>query len=130
LRNVPRSASDFPMKRKTPTAMPQHTTTPSSNSTPREVSMIAARQPKAETEEVAPDKSGPRRMLNEAQVLQIIPVSRTTLHRMQKAGRFPKSTYISPNRRVWFADQIIAWQNAVDEFNPNRGRGKGRRRRG
>jgi prophage regulatory protein len=92
--------------------------------------MIAARQPKAETEEVAPDKSGPRRMLNEAQVLQVIPVSRATLHRMQKAGRFPKSTYISPNRRVWFEDQVIAWQNAVDEFVPNRGRGKGRRRRG
>jgi hypothetical protein len=46
---------------------------------------------------------------------------------MAKAGRFPKSTYISPNRRVWFEDEIIAWQNAVDEFNPNRGRGKGRR---
>jgi prophage regulatory protein len=90
--------------------------------------MIAARQPKAETEEVASDKSGPRRMLNEKQVLEIVPVSRTTLFRMEKAGRFPKSTYISPNRRVWFADQIIAWQNAVDEFNPNRGRGKGRAR--
>jgi prophage regulatory protein len=47
---------------------------------------------------------------------------------MEKAGRFPKSTYISPNRRVWFEDEIVAWQNAVDEFNPNRGRGKGRRR--
>jgi prophage regulatory protein len=91
--------------------------------------MIAARQPKAETEEVAPDKPGPRRMLSENQVLVIIPVSRTTLYRMEKAGQFPKSTYISPNRRVWFEDEIIAWQNAVDEFNPNRGRGKGRRHR-
>jgi predicted DNA-binding transcriptional regulator AlpA len=72
-------------------------------------------------------KSRPRRMLNEAQVLAIIPVSRTTLYRMEKSGRFPKSTYISPNRRVWFEDEIIAWQNAVDEFNPHRARGKGRR---
>ena len=90
--------------------------------------MIAAGQPKAETEAVAPDKSGPRRMLSEKQVLQIVPVARTTLYRMEKAGRFPKSTYISPNRRVWFEDEIIAWQNAVDEFDPRRGRGKGRRR--
>jgi prophage regulatory protein len=90
--------------------------------------MIAARQPKAETEEVTPNKPEPRRMLNEAGVLQIVPVSRSTLLRMEKAGRFPKSTYISPNRRVWYEDQIVAWQNAVDEFNPNRGRGKGRRR--
>jgi len=75
------------------------------------------------------DQSGPRRMLNEKRVLEIIPISRTTLYRMEKAGTFPKSTYISPNRRVWFEDEITAWQNAVDEFNPSRGRGKGRRSR-
>ncbi len=38
--------------------------------------------------------------------------------RMEKAGRFPKSTYIWPNRRVWFEGEIIAWQNAVDESEP------------
>lgn len=89
--------------------------------------MIAANQREAEMEEAGPTKLGPRRMLNEKQVLQIIPVGRTTLYRMEKSGRFPKSTYISPNRRVWFEDEIIAWQNAVDEFDPRRGRGKGRR---
>jgi len=92
--------------------------------------MAAANRGEAETEINAPDVSRPRRMLNEKQVLEIVPVGRTTLYRMEKADRFPKSTYISPNRRVWFEDEIIAWQNAVDEFNPNRGRGKGRRRRG
>ena len=86
--------------------------------------MIAALQ-EAETEDRASDKSGPRRMLNEKQVLEIVPVGRTTLYRMEKTGRFPRSTYISPNRRVWFEDEIVAWQNAVDEFNPNRGRAKG-----
>jgi prophage regulatory protein len=90
--------------------------------------MIAANQQEAETEDRTPDKSQPRRMLSEKQVLEIVPVGRTTLYRMEKAGRFPKSTYISANRRVWFEDEIVAWQNAVDEFNPNRGRGKGRRR--
>jgi predicted DNA-binding transcriptional regulator AlpA len=90
--------------------------------------MTAANRQQAETEGGAPDKSGPRRMLNEAQVLEIVPVSRTTLHRMGKAGSFPKGTYISPNRKIWYEDEIIAWQHAVDEFNPNRGRGKGRAR--
>ena len=89
--------------------------------------MIAVRRQEAETEDGAPDKSGPRRMLSEKQVLEIVPVGRTTLYRMEKAGRFPKSTYISPNRRVWFEDQVVAWQNAVDEFDPKRGRGKCRR---
>ena len=79
-------------------------------------------------EDGASNMPAPRRMLNEEQVLQIIPVSRTTLYRMEKAARFPRSTYISPNRRVWFEDEVVAWQSAVDEFNPNRGRGKGRRR--
>jgi predicted DNA-binding transcriptional regulator AlpA len=90
--------------------------------------MTAANQ-EAEIEDGAPAKSGLRRMLNEAQVLEIVPVSRTTLYRMIKAGRFPKPIYISPNRRVWFEDEIIAWQNAVDEFDPCRGRGKGRHQR-
>jgi predicted DNA-binding transcriptional regulator AlpA len=81
------------------------------------------------TEDRALDKSGLRRMLNEKQVLEIVPVSRTTLYRLEKAGQFPRSTYISPNRGVWFKDDIERWQNAVDESNPNRGRGKGRRNR-
>ncbi|WP_375305101.1 AlpA family phage regulatory protein [Bradyrhizobium sp. A11] len=67
--------------------------------------------------------SGPRRMLLEEQVLDAIPFSKTTLWRMEKAGKFPRSTYISPNRRVWHEDEIIAWQNAVDERQPHRGRG-------
>jgi prophage regulatory protein len=89
--------------------------------------MVAAKRAEAGMEDSAPDKSGPRRMLSEKQVLEIVPVGRTTLYRMEKAGRFPRSTYISPNRRVWFEDEIVAWQAAVDEFNPSRGRGKGRR---
>lgn len=91
--------------------------------------MPTTKREETETEDGSPVKSGPRRMLNEEQVLEIIPVSRTTLYRMEKARRFPRSTYISPNRRVWFEDEIVAWQSAVDEFNPNRGRGKGRRKR-
>jgi prophage regulatory protein len=95
--------------------------------TPWELAMVAAIQQETETEDRSPDTSVPRRMLCESQILEIVPVSRTTLFRMEKAGRFPRSTYISPNRRVWFLDEVVAWQNAVDEFNPARGRGKGRR---
>jgi prophage regulatory protein len=69
-----------------------------------------------------------RRMLNEKQVLAIVPLGRSTLLRMEREGKFPKSTYISPNRRIWYEDQIVGWQNAVDEFNPKRGRGKKRTR--
>ncbi len=91
--------------------------------------MTDAKAKESELAGSVPDKSGPRRMLNEKQVLEIIPVGRSTLWRMERAGKFPRSTYISPNRRVWFEDEIVAWQASVDEFNPVRGRGKGRRRR-
>ena len=70
--------------------------------------------------------SGPRKMMLEDQILDIVPVSRSTLWRMVRAGKFPVATYISPNRRVWFEDEIISWQSSVNEFQPHRGRGKGR----
>jgi prophage regulatory protein len=75
------------------------------------------------TREVAPDTSGPRRMLNQEQVLQIVPVSPVTLWRMEKKGLFPRSSYISPNRRCWFEDEVVRWQSAID------GRGRGRANR-
>ena len=73
--------------------------------------MTEANRQEVETQDGAPDRSAPRVMMNEAQVLKIVPVSRTTLYRMEKAGKFPRSTYISPNRRVWFEDEIIGWQS-------------------
>ena len=90
--------------------------------------MIAAKRQEADTEDGATDKSRPRRMLHEKQVLDIVPLSRTSIYRLERAGKFPRSTYISANRRIWYEDDIVAWQNAVDESNPNRRRGKGRRR--
>ena len=90
--------------------------------------MAGTNREEAETEISTRDKSRLRRMLNEKQVLDVVPLSRTSIYRLEKAGKFPKSTYISANRRIWYEDEIIAWQRAVDEFNPNRGRGKGRRR--
>jgi prophage regulatory protein len=67
------------------------------------------------------DKSAPRKMLNEQQVLEIIPISSVTLWRLERAGTFPKGSFISPNRKIWYEDEIIAWQ---DEVN---GRGRGRK---
>jgi prophage regulatory protein len=94
--------------------------------------MIAVKQQEEETEDVAPDKSELRRMLNERQVLELVPISRTTLFRLMRAGKFPKGVYVSANRRIWFERDVVAWQKAietVDERDPNRGRGKGRRHR-
>src|ERR1700750_2367270 len=85
---------------------------------PRNLAMVA----KHEWEESAPDSScRARRMLSERQVLELVPVSPSTLYRMEELGRFPKSTYVSPNRRLWFEEEIVAWQASID------GRRRGRR---
>lgn len=55
----------------------------------------------------------PRRMLTLAQVLEIVPVGRTTLFKMERKGTFPASHYASANRRFWFADEVAAWQETL-----------------
>jgi prophage regulatory protein len=80
-------------------------------------------------EDRAPDEPRPRKMLSEREVLAIVPFSRATLFRMEKAGTFPRGTYISPNRKIWYQDEIVRWQETVNQYNANRGRGKGRRPR-
>jgi prophage regulatory protein len=57
--------------------------------------------------------AAPRRMLSIDEVLAIVPVSRSTLYRMEQEKKFPPSTYISANRRVWYEDEIVAWQEAL-----------------
>jgi prophage regulatory protein len=54
-------------------------------------------------------------MLSEKQVLVIVPVGRSTLWRMEKTGKFPEATPIGTNRRFWFEDQVIAWQNGLSK---------------
>jgi prophage regulatory protein len=72
---------------------------------------------------------GPRRMLTIDEVLQIVPVTRGTIYNMEKQGRFPKSHYISDNRRVWFEDEIVAWQESVGGDDDPKPRGRHIRRR-
>jgi prophage regulatory protein len=68
----------------------------------KEKPVTETKEPEAEREEKAPERA--RRMLNEKQVLEIVPVSPSTLARMEKDGRFPKGHFISPNRKFWFED--------------------------
>ena len=74
--------------------------------------MTAANQPEEETEDGPHDEPELRPMLTERMVLDLVPISRTTLYRLEQAGRFPRSVYVSPNRRFWFRDEVIAWQAA------------------
>jgi prophage regulatory protein len=64
---------------------------------------------------MADDKPKLRPMLSMKQVLNIVPVSRSTLSRMIDAGRFPRSVSLSDGRVAWFEDEIIAWQESLVE---------------
>jgi predicted DNA-binding transcriptional regulator AlpA len=79
-------------------------------------------------EDVNEEKNELRKMLDLNGVLRIVPIARSTLLRMVKLRQFPQPTYISENRRVWYEDQIIAWQKVVDNSQPQRRRGPGRPR--
>ena len=94
--------------------------------------MIAAKRQQAGTAAEVADRAGLRAMINEAELLTIIRISRTTLFRMIKAGKFPRGVFVSENRKLWYSTEIAQWQSAIDTadaYNPNRGRGKGRRHR-
>ena len=56
---------------------------------------------------------GPRRMLTIEKVLDIVPVSRTTLYRMVEAKKFPPSMRITAQVRVWYGDEIVEWQKTL-----------------
>lgn len=56
----------------------------------------------------------PRRMLKIEGVLEIVPLSRATLYRMMEKKQFPRSIPVSTQVRLWFEDEIIAWQKQWD----------------
>jgi predicted DNA-binding transcriptional regulator AlpA len=51
-----------------------------------------------------------RPMLGEKQILDRLPIARSTLQNWEKEGHFPKSVQIGPNRKAWYADEVAAWQ--------------------
>jgi prophage regulatory protein len=60
------------------------------------------------------EKAGLRTMLSLEQILARIPISSVTLWRLERDGLFPKGTFISANTKIWWLDEIFAWQRAVD----------------
>ena len=64
---------------------------------------------------MAEDVEHVREMLTAEQVLEMIPVSRTTLFRLERDGLFPQGQAITPHRKLWFKDEVIAWQRALQD---------------
>ena len=60
-------------------------------------------------------KEGARRMLTMEQVLELVPVGKSTLKRMIKNREFPRPHYISPKKPIWYDDEIELWQGALPD---------------
>ena len=54
-------------------------------------------------------------MLNIQELLKNLNLSRTTVFRMEKAGDFPRSHQLSPNKRFWYADEVTKWKNTRNQ---------------
>ena len=50
-----------------------------------------------------------QRVLSQHAVLDRVPVSRTTLWRMERAGLFPRRIQVSTNRVGWIEADVEAW---------------------
>jgi predicted DNA-binding transcriptional regulator AlpA len=49
-------------------------------------------------------------------VLTMLKISRTTLFRMERDKQFPPG-HIVRGRKVWFAPQIVAWQDTLPAWD-------------
>lgn len=65
------------------------------------------------TEKEATDEVGLRPMISMSDVLQRIPISRSTLDRLIKEGSFPKPFYLTPMKLGFFLDEVVQWQQQL-----------------
>ena len=53
-----------------------------------------------------------RKIIGKRVLLDKVPVSETTIWRMELQGLFPKRITLSQNRVGWFEDEIQTWQES------------------
>jgi predicted DNA-binding transcriptional regulator AlpA len=68
-------------------------------------------------------KTPDHQLLTLKQVMELVPVSRATLHRMEKDGRFPVPKRMGQGRRAWRARDVYEWIDEDKTGQPRRNRG-------
>lgn len=59
------------------------------------------------------------RILTTDEVLKILPVSKSTLWRLEKQGIFPMHFKIGPRKNGWMESEVVSWIDNVQEGNLN-----------
>lgn len=57
------------------------------------------------------------RILSQKDVLEMLPISKSTLMRMRNRGDFPPPFKVSPRKNGWMESEIISWIANVQEGN-------------
>ena len=76
-----------------------------------------------------PEATTPRqkeRLMRLPEVLRLVGVSRSTLYRWVKAGRFPPPVLLGPRAVAWWASQVYEWMANRPSARRLTGVGKGR----
>ncbi len=60
------------------------------------------------------DDNTPRQMIGIERVLELVPVSISTLFRMERRGTFPAGREVA-GRKLWFADEVARWQRNLGQ---------------
>lgn len=50
--------------------------------------------------------------INKKRLLQIVPLSYTTIYELERNGKFPGSFLITEKTRVWWEDEVQKWLHA------------------
>ncbi|EOC1317176.1 AlpA family phage regulatory protein [Cronobacter turicensis] len=65
-----------------------------------------------------------KRAYGKKELLEVVPLSISTIDALEKAGEFPKRWYITDKRCAWDADEISAWLEERKAKSPDKFGGK------
>lgn len=57
---------------------------------------------------------GTKQFVREKELLEVLPVSRSTLLRMVKSGVFPAPRYLNQQIKYWLLCDVLAWAEQQD----------------
>lgn len=57
----------------------------------------------------------PGRMLKIGEVIEQTSLSRRSIYRLMRAGQFPKSRKLSPQRVAWSEGEVEAWKQSLQD---------------
>jgi prophage regulatory protein len=56
------------------------------------------------------DKEPLREMLTAREVLELIPLDRAALFRLESERLFPQGHFVTARKKLWFKNEIVQWQ--------------------